>query len=273
MGNIILDIQNVQKSFALGYSGRRGVFDKEYRNVIGGLSVRLEQGKVTALVGGNGAGKTSLFNLISGLLRPDGGLITYHGDKKSIECTKSAPWTIAAAGVGRMFQGTRVFGDLRIIDHLFIQMRPKATERPFDTFFQHMKSKAAYRAIRSNIYDRLRPYDELMELLQHAEKPASSLSFAQQRLLSLAGLLLGDYKLILLDEPSSSLHPESFNTLYRIMDEVKKSGKSIFLIEHNMDFIIKAACTCHYMAEGRIKYSGQAEEVLNNDEVKQSYLL
>jgi len=273
MDNIILDIQDIQKSFSVGYSGKKGAFGKEYRNVIDGLSMQLEQGEVTALVGGNGAGKTSLFNLISGLLRPGSGSIIYYGAEGSIDCTKTAPWTIAASGIGRMFQGSKVFEELRVIDHLILQARPLKTERPFHNMLKPAWNKSAKLDLENLIYEKLKVSDELAELWQNAGKPASSLSFAQQRVLSLAGVLLGDYELVLLDEPSSGLSPESFETLYRIMDEMKQAGKSIFLIEHNMEFIRKAASTCHYMAEGKIRYTGTPEEVLNRDEVRQSYLL
>ena len=128
MENIVLELDNLQKSFAINYAGKGNVIGTEYKNVINGLSFRLERGKVTALVGGNGAGKTTIFNLVSGLLRPDTGKIVYYGREKQIECTRATPWQISGAGIGRLFQGTRIFGELSVMDHLLLQSCPAAVE-------------------------------------------------------------------------------------------------------------------------------------------------
>lgn len=273
MSNIILDIQDVHKSFTQGYAGRKGIFSAESRNVINGLDLKLERAKATALVGGNGAGKTSLFNLISGLLRPDEGNILYYGNGKPLDCTNSSPWAIASAGVGRMFQGSRIFEGLTLMDHLLIQARDKYTERPFYDMLRPVKGRRDKKNLEQEIKDKLHSYKVFSDLLIHIDQPASSLSFAQQRLLSMAGLLMGDYKLVMLDEPSSGLSPDTFEPLISLINSMLEKGISVFLIEHNMTFIRQATGICHYMSEGRIQYSGLPEEVLNNEDVMQSYLL
>ncbi len=269
----ILNIKDIHKSFAANYGRRGRVFGNEYKNVINGLSANLERGSITALVGGNGAGKTSLFNIISGLLRPEAGSVVFNKGKSSLDCTLATPYRIASGGVGRMFQGTRVFGELSVIDHLLIQARPAWAERPFNNVLFPVKNRKSGRELKEGIYEAMKEFDEFRELWKDGEKPASSLSYARQRMLSLAGLLIGNYDLLLLDEPSSGLNPGSFDTLYKFLNMMQAGGKTIFLIEHNMNFIKMAVDHCHYMAEGRILFAGTPEEVLEHDEVKQSYLL
>ncbi len=271
--DIILDIQNIQKSFAINYGAGRAVFGNEYKNIINNLTMQVPAAQVTALVGGNGAGKTTLFNLISGLIRPESGKIYYHFIETTIECTGASPWKIADSGIGRMFQGSRVYSGLSVLDNLLIQARQKMSESPISRLRNPIAYKKDDKELMDSIYERIKVYGELNELWANKSQAASSLSFAQQRMLSLAGLILGDYHLLLLDEPSSGLNPESFDTLYRIIKDLKEKGKSIFLIEHNMEFIREIVDQCHFLTDGSILFSGPPEEVLNHEEVKQSYLL
>ena len=190
-----------------------------------------------------------------------------------IDCTLARPWNIATAGIGRMFQGSRVYGPLSVVDHLLIQAQPAGAETPFSNVFFPMKNLRLKRELIRRIRHELAPFDGLNDLLDHGEQTAGSLSYARQRLLSLAGLLVGGYDLLLLDEPSSGLGRESFDMLHKLLEKIKEGGKTVFLIEHNMDFVRRSADICHYMAEGRILFSGTAGYVLNHEEVKRSYLL
>ena len=271
--NTVLDIQEVRKSFAIGYGKRSRVFGTEYKNVIDGLTLRLEAGKVTSLVGGNGAGKTTLFNLISGLLRPDDGSIQLKEGLSSLDCTRAVPWQIASAGLGRMFQGSRVFGELSVIDNLLIQRNKTNVETPFYRILHPIRSKASRKQGIERIHEDLKEFDDFRELVTEGGNPASSLSFARQRMLSLAGLLLGNYRILLLDEPTSGLSPESYDTLYLFLDVMREKGKTVFLIEHNLKFINETVDQCHFMSAGKILYSGTPGEVLTHSDVKQSYLL
>lgn len=273
MENNILEIQNIHKSFALNYAGRGQAMKKEFKNVIDGLSIDIARGDVTALIGGNGTGKTTLFNLISGLLRPDDGMILFRSNKHDVECTNASPWRIASAGIGRMFQGTRIYGELTVMDHLLLQSLPVEIEWPFYNIFRAGKTKSFIREAKEKIMNELGAFSGFDEIIREADHIASRLSFAQQRMLSLAGLICGDYQLLLLDEPSSGLNPDSFGLVYKVIERMRDSGKTVFLIEHNMDFVREVAGMCHYMSEGKVLYSGSPESILDKDEVRQSYLL
>ena len=270
--NEVLSIENIRKSFAINYIGRVSTLGTEYKNVINGLSLTLNRGKVTSLVGGNGAGKTSLFNLISGLLRPDSGKIIFTGSRTKIDCCIASPWRIARAGIGRGFQGTRIFGELSAMDHLILQATPSKHEVPFSRMFGS-QSRRKHKEIEDRILHELNPFSEFDDILKYIQKPVSSLSYARQRLLSMAGLMIGEYDLLLLDEPSSGLSLDSLDVIYAMIALMKEKGKSIFLIEHNMEFVRKSSDICNYMSAGEIKFSGTPEEVLNNQIVQESYLL
>ena len=269
----ILEIQNIHKSFALNYTGKGQALKMEYKNVIDGLSIDISRGDVTALIGGNGAGKTTLFNLISGLLRPDDGMILFRNNEHAVECTNASPWKIASAGIGRMFQGSRIYGELTVMDHLLIQSSPLEIEWPFYNIFKAGKTRSVIREAKERIMNELGVFGGFDETIREADNIASSLSFAQQRMLSLAGLICGDYQLLLLDEPSSGLNPDSFGLVYEVIERMRDSGKTVFLIEHNMDFVREVAGICHYMSEGKVLFSGSPESILDKDEVRQSYLL
>lgn len=270
---IVLKIEDVRKSFAISYAGKKSTFGTDYKDVIKDLSMRLKQGEVTALVGGNGAGKTSLFNLISGLLKPDSGTILFTGSKETIDCTQVSPWKIARAGIGRGFQGARIFTDLSVMDHLILQAMPPKYENPINSLFKGSFNRKQINDIEARINEELSPIQEFNEILKFLRKPASSLSYARQRLLSMAGLLIGSYEFLLLDEPTSGLSPDSIHGVQQMIERIREQGKSVFLIEHNMEFVRSLSDVCHYMSAGEIELSGTPEEVLNNQNVQQSYLL
>jgi ABC-type branched-subunit amino acid transport system ATPase component len=266
----ILDIQDVRKSYSK--SGNTLTRD-DVHNVIDGLSMQVDVGRVTGLIGGNGAGKTTLFNIISGLLRPDRGRVHFHSDTGRIDCTTSSPWKVSAAGIGRMFQGVRVFGSLSIEDHMMLQARNGSGEQAFDRLFRPGKQRKEKQELLERVAGEMEPIPEFQDLWKERHFSASGLSYARQRLLSLAGLLLGDYDLLLLDEPTSGLNTDSFDTLYRFINIARKKGKTILLIEHNIRFIENAIDHCHFMSGGRIEFSGSPAEVLGHREVRESYLL
>jgi len=269
----VLIIENIRKSFAINYTGRKSAFGSDYKDVIKGLSMRLNQGEVISLVGGNGAGKTSLFNLVSGLLRPDSGKIIFNGSRAAIDCTEASSWKIARAGIGRGFQGARTFGGLSVLDHLILQALPPGYDDPVNSLFRGARTRRQLNDLEDRIHEELSPIPEFREMLNYLRKPASSLSYARQRLLSMAGLLLGNYDLLLLDEPTSGLSPDSIKAVQDMIERVRQQGKTVFLIEHNMEFVRSLSDICHFMSAGEIEFTGTPEEVLNNQNVKLSYLL
>ena len=175
-------------------------------------SFTIEAGTITGLIGPNGAGKTTLFNLITGVIQPDDGHIYLKGE----EITGKKPYEIARRGVGRTYQIIRIFPKMTLLENLIVV--GKGTERT-----------TAERAL------------ELLRLVKLDEKRedyASDLSFGQQKLLSLAQVLMLDPQLILLDEPAAGINPTLQNELMGLIHRLNEEGKTFIIVEHDMNVIM-----------------------------------
>lgn len=175
-------------------------------------SFDIEPGSITGLIGPNGAGKTTLFNLITGVLQPDSGHIYLKGE----EITGKRPYEIARKGVGRTYQIIRIFPKMTLLENLIVV--GKGQER-----------KMIERAM-----DLLR----LVKLDGKKDDYASDLSFGQQKLLSLAQVLMLEAQLILLDEPAAGINPTLQNELMALIHQLNEGGKTFIIIEHDMKVIM-----------------------------------
>ncbi len=175
-------------------------------------SFDIEPGTITGLIGPNGAGKTTLFNLITGVLQTDSGHIYLEGE----EITGKKPYQIARRGVGRTYQIIRVFPKMTLLENLIVVGKGKERKR-------------IERAI------------DLLRLVRLEEKKndyASDLSFGQQKLLSLAQVLMLDPQLILLDEPAAGINPTLQNELMVLIHRLNEEGKTFIIVEHDMNVIM-----------------------------------
>lgn len=207
-------------------------------------SFDIEQGSMTGLIGPNGAGKTTLFNLITGVLRPDSGHIYFKGE----EITGKKPYEIARRGIGRTYQIIRIFPKMTLLENLIVV--GKGRER-------RVMEKAM----------------ELLHLVRLADKKddyASDLSFGQQKLLSLAQVLMLDVELILLDEPAAGINPTLQNELMDLIHRLNEEGKTFIIVEHDMGVIMnhcQNAIALNYgqkIAEGSCRLIQQDERLLEH---------
>ena len=207
-------------------------------------SFDIEPGSITGLIGPNGAGKTTLFNLITGVLQPDSGHIYLKGE----EITGKKPYEIARKGVGRTYQIIRIFPKMTLLENLIVV--GKGQER-----------KTIERAM-----DLLR----LVNLDGKKDDYASDLSFGQQKLLSLAQVLMLEAQLILLDEPAAGINPTLQNELMALIHRLNEGGKTFIIIEHDMKVIIghcKRAIALNYgqkIAEGSCDLIQRDETLLEH---------
>jgi branched-chain amino acid transport system ATP-binding protein len=175
-------------------------------------SFAIESGSMTGLIGPNGAGKTTLFNLITGVLQPDSGHIYLKGE----EITGKKPFEIARRGVGRTYQIIRIFPKMTLLENLIVVGKGKERK---------MVEKAM---------DFLR----FVKLEEKKDDYASDLSFGQQKLLSLAQVLMIDPQLILLDEPAAGINPTLQNELMVSIHRLNEEGKTFIIVEHDMNVIM-----------------------------------
>ncbi|HLP71747.1 MAG TPA: ATP-binding cassette domain-containing protein [Bacteroidales bacterium] len=260
----ILEISDLSLSFIQDHKKDESLY------LFKDLKLEIPGEKVTALVGGNGVGKTTLFNIINGIQRGTSGKLIFKG--KNI--TGLSPYQIALAGIGRLFQGARIFDELSILDNMLMGCNSPEGEIPFyNILFASRVDKAERRNSdkAEKIFIELFGEDNIF--WKSRQEPAGVLSFGQQRLLALARLLMGDYSLYLLDEPTSGIN---VNFLGQIASTIRKmnshSCRTVLMIEHNMQFVRLIAENCLFMANGEIIAKGSPAEVLDNGEVQKIYM-
>jgi ABC-type branched-subunit amino acid transport system ATPase component len=177
-------------------------------------SFEVAPGTAVGLIGPNGSGKTTIFNLIMSLLRPDAGAVFYNDQR----IDGLPPWQIARRGIGRTFQSVRLFRDLTVHDNLAI---------------------AAMGRGRADWEPDGRRWLERMELAHLSEHAAGTLSVGQQRLLELAMNLLVDPAFLMLDEPLAGVNPVIRRRIGEIVQSLRAEGRTFLIIEHNMPFVMQ----------------------------------
>lgn len=247
----LLEIKNITKAF----DGLKAV-----RN----LSLEIEKGSITSLIGPNGAGKTTVFNIISGLLKPDKGEITFKG--KII--THLEPYKIAELGITRTFQNIRLFPQMTVGDNMLIAMQNKKAESLSTALF---KQKAIKSQEQSNISKIMARFLNT-PLGGKGSALAEELSHGQRRLLELERALATDAELLLSDEPTAGVFPETKKQIIDIIKNLKESGKTILFIEHDMSVVTGISDKIIVMNYGEKIAEGKPEDIIKNKEVIKAYL-
>ncbi|MFH0734648.1 MAG: ATP-binding cassette domain-containing protein [bacterium] len=271
---IILNIDSIKKSFVRNIINVRGENEDERYYIIDDFDLSVLQGKITALIGGNGAGKTTLFNIISGFFKADEGNITFKNNGKIIDISLLDPYKISRLGIGRMFQDNHIFQNMTVLENMLIADSNSFGEAPFVSIFLHgknLKSEKLRIEKAENIFNEL--FGEDNPFWRMKDNKAKDISYGQQRLLGLARLLMGDYRLLLLDEPTSGVNPGIVKKIKEIIKYfVKQKGLTILLIEHNMNFVLDVADFCHFMSSGKNAVNGTPADIIGNPEVRKTYL-
>lgn len=241
----IIEVSNVSKS----YGGVKANTD---------VSMTVEQGGITGLIGPNGSGKTTLFNSIVGYHPIDAGSIKFE-DK---EISKMQVQEIARLGLIRTFQQTRIYGAMNCVDNMLISL-PHRKMRFLESFSRNGESD----------YEKA---DRLLEFVGLYEKrylTAGSLSFGQQKLLEFAMALMNEPAALLLDEPTAGINPTLINGL---IDRLKRAnsefGITLFVIEHNMRVIMNMADKIYCLAHGELLAQGSPDDIQNDQRVIDAYL-
>jgi branched-chain amino acid transport system ATP-binding protein len=214
-----------------------------------GVSLRVEPGELVALIGSNGAGKSTTLRTVSGLLRTTQGTITFEGT----DITTASTDRIVALGISQCPEGRRIFGGLTVAENL----RLGAVSR----------SDAGAVAADLNMVFELFPL--LKERLGQA---GGTLSGGEQQMLAIGRALMSRPKLLLLDEPSLGLAPLMVERIFGTIAELKRQGRTILLVEQNVHQALDVADRAYVMETGRIKLEGLAAVLRHDPKVEQSYL-
>ena len=216
---------------------------------IKGIDFTVNKGEVIALIGANGAGKTTILHTVSGLITPSEGTITFEGK----DITRTPGHKIVSMGMAHVPEGRRVFQSLSVLDNL--------------------KMGAFTRKDKGEIAETLdMVYTRFPRLAERKNQPAGTLSGGEQQMLAMGRALMSHPSIILMDEPSMGLSPIFVNEIFDIIKEESKRGTTVLLVEQNAKKALSIADRAYVLETGRIALSGDAKTLLNNDEVKKAYL-
>lgn len=222
------------------------------QRILHNISVNIEEGEVIGLIGPNGSGKTTLFNVLSGFLKPTNGTLHY---KKSDMTHLSAPER-ARVGIGRVFQNFGIFREMTLFDNVLVALESLPKEQ---RLVLGDLTKAVHRTL------------AMVHLQDHAQKKASSLSGGQMRLLEIARTLASGKELFLLDEPTAGVSPKMKGQVADLILALKKAGKTVLIVEHDLPFIQKICDRVIVLDIGEIVLEGKPEEVRGNRKLKELY--
>lgn len=227
-------------------------------------SFAVQKGSITSLIGGNGAGKTTAFNLVTGHLRRDSGAIYFRG--RRIDGLK--PDAIARLGVARAFQELRLFARLTARDNILAAIPHQAGERILPALIGGPKLRDEIRVNNGRAEGLLQD----LSIPAQADVLAENLSYGQQKLLSLGRLLANEGELLLLDEPTSGIAPRLVAEFCERIRELVRRGKTILLIEHNVEVVMSISDWVVVMHNGQVIAEGPPEVVRTNTAVMHTYL-
>ena len=228
----------------------------------------IDEGDVIGMIGPNGSGKTTFFNLLSGIYKPTAGQITYCGEN----LVGLPAFKISQKGIARTFQNNRLFLNLSVLDNVLIGMHPHQDSNWFDAIFRRRYvEREIKKGVKAGI-ELLRQFSQ--ELADNCYKRSADLPQADRRKLEICRALASSPKLLLLDEPSAGMSPEETEELMEDIRKVRKrmEGIGIVIIEHDMMVIREVAERVVVLNYGRKIAEGTFQEISNNETVLEAYL-
>lgn len=216
---------------------------------IKGISFEVNKGEVIALIGANGAGKTTILHTITGLLAPKKGSVVFEGQ----DITKVPAHKIVSMGMAHVPEGRRVFADLSV--------------------YENLKMGAYTRKDKNEIEETLKMvYERFPRLEERKNQMAGTLSGGEQQMLAMGRALMSKPSIILMDEPSMGLSPIMVNEIFSIIESVSQMGTTVLLVEQNAKKALAIADRAYVLETGKIVKDGKAEDMLNDDSIKKAYL-
>ncbi|MBR1867628.1 MAG: ABC transporter ATP-binding protein [Clostridia bacterium] len=232
----LLEVENLEVSYGL-------------IKAVKGVSFTVEKGEIVALIGANGAGKTTIMHAISGLIPKAGGKITYNGkDVTNLQAHKLVP-----LGISQVPEGRRIFQELTVAENLEMGAYTRKDKKEFDETLSYV-------------------YERFPILKERRKQVAGTLSGGEQQMLAMSRALMSHPDLVLLDEPSMGLSPLFVNTVFDMIKDMNALGKTILVVEQNANKALSIANRAYVLETGKITLSGTGTEMLADERVKAAYL-
>jgi branched-chain amino acid transport system ATP-binding protein len=232
----LLDVENLNVYYGAIYA-------------LKGISFHLEKGEIVALIGANGAGKSTTLNTISGLLRPRVGKVTFENE----DITQTASDQIVQKGIVQVPEGRKIFATLTVQENL-----------EMGAFTRRDKNEV--QKARENVFERF------PRLAERQTQLGGTLSGGEQQMLAIARGLMSQPRVMLLDEPSMGLAPLLVEQIFSIIQDINKQGTSIVLVEQNAQMALSIADRAYVLETGTVVMEGSGQELLHNDMVIEAYL-
>jgi branched-chain amino acid transport system ATP-binding protein len=247
---ILLEFDDVVKSFG-------GVLAVDH------LSAHVREGSVHGLIGPNGAGKTTMINLITGLFHPDSGVISFDGR----HLQAMAPHQIAALGISRTYQNVRLFSGMTALEQVMTGCYLQRGVGLWASFLGTGNARRQWAKTRDHALSLLKR----VGMADRADELAETLSYGEQRRVEIARALGSDPKLLLLDEPTAGMNTQEASAVGRLVHELRDSGLTILLVEHNMGLVTEFCSSCTVINFGRLLAEGEPRACIANPEVQEAY--
>jgi len=227
------------------------------------VDLSIHTGELVCLIGPNGSGKTTLFNCVTGFLSHEEGHILFKGQ----DITHLSPYQIALSGMTRTFQIIRVFPKLTVLENLLLALQQHQEENFWKRFFRtsSIRQREAQARLRA---------EELLEfvgLTRLEHEPAENLSYGQRKLLSFIFALMPNPDLLLLDEPAAAVNPTMINKMKQYIKMLNGQGKTILLVEHNMEVVMDLAQRIVVLDHGQKIAEGPPAEIKQDERVIEAY--
>ncbi len=247
----ILSIKGVNKRFG----GLQALSD---------VALEIQPGQIYGLIGPNGAGKTTFFNVITGLYTPDSGSFVLDG----VPYEPTAVHEVAKAGIARTFQNIRLFGEMTALENVMVGRHIRTKSGFFGAVLRLKSERAEELAIQQKSMELL----EYVGIAKYANYSARTLSYGDQRRLEIARALATEPKLLALDEPAAGMNATEKLTLRTLLDNIRRDGKTILLIEHDVKLVMGLCDRMTVLDYGKQIAEGLPADVRANKAVIEAYL-
>lgn len=214
-----------------------------------GISFEVNKGEIVALIGANGAGKTTILHTVTGLLKPKTGTISFKGN----DITKVPAHKIVTMGMAHVPEGRRIFSQLSVLDNIKLGAFTRKDKDEIEETLNYV-------------------YERFPRLKERKNQIAGTLSGGEQQMLAMGRALMSKPEFVLMDEPSMGLSPLLVSEIFEIIKAINENGTTVLLVEQNAKKALSIADRAYVLETGNIVLSGNAKDLMNDESVKKAYL-